>query len=132
MRETLRIAALVAFLVLAVSPGLQADDMEFRYVRPFGSRVSNWQPRESFAVSGGQIYFFSPNPQPQPPPPTHWLPFRHPYTHAYVIVPAALPDGMPRIEQRTDRIIYDYGTGSVVFHFVRDGFVNVSYHPKTP
>ncbi len=122
----------VGFLIAATTPNLPADDAEFHYVRPYGGRYLNWRPRESFAVVGGQFYSIPPSSQPQPPAPNTWLPFRHPYTRDNVIVPVALPAGIPRIVQHHDRLIYDYGFVSVVIHFVRDGSVNVSYDRKMP
>jgi len=129
--ETRNLPALTAIAILLVGgSNLLADD--FRYVRPAGSRTLVWQPRDSVAFLGNQVYFFPTNISSQPPPPNQWLSFQHPFTHAYVSVPVALPPGVPRLEQRSDRVIYDYGFISVVIHFLRDGSVNVSYNSKMP
>jgi hypothetical protein len=91
----------------------------------------SFAPRDSFAFIGGQVYSLGPTAVNQSPPvPNSWLNFRHPHTHAYVIVPVALPNGTPAIERAFDRIIYKYASVEVVIHFVRDGSVNVSYNPK--
>lgn len=130
MRSLLRLAALGFLLTAWPLVTLRAEDSDFRYVRPSGSRAMYFSPRSSFAYVGGQVYYL-PTPSSQPPAPNTWLNFRHPYTHAYVSVPVALPSGMPKVEQRSDRVIYDYGTVAVVFHFVRDGTVNISYDLKS-
>jgi hypothetical protein len=127
-----RFLVLAGLLAAGVASDVRADDTDFRYVRPYGGRVMSARPRESFAFIGGQFYPLTGQPSSQPPAPNSWLHFRHPYTHAYVIVPVNLPAGMPKIERRSDRIIYDYGFTTVVIHFVRDGSVNVSYNARTP
>jgi hypothetical protein len=128
----LRFVALTGILAMGVAMELRADDSTFRYVRPYGGRAMNFAPRDSFAFVGGQVYPLSTGSRLQSPAPNSWLNFRHPYTHAYVTVPVALPIGAPKIEHRLDRIIYDYASVAVVIHFVRDGTVNVSYNQKTP
>jgi hypothetical protein len=132
--ETRNLPALTAVSILLVgglASGLRADDVGFRYVRPTGSRTLVWQPRDSVAFVGNQVFVFPTSLQSQPPAPTQWLSLRHPFTHAYVSVPVALPSGTPRLEQRSDRLIYDYGFMSIVILFLRDGSVNVSYNSKT-
>jgi hypothetical protein len=128
--ETRNLLPLTAIAILLVGgSNLLADD--FRYVRPAGSRTLIWQPRDSVAFVGNQVYVFPASVQSQPPTPNQWLSFQHPFTHAYVSVPVALPPGMPRLEQRSDRVIYDYSFMSIVILFLRDGSVNVSYNSKT-
>jgi hypothetical protein len=129
-RRISKIIAVASLLTAGLASGIRADDTDFRYVRPYGGRVMNFWPHESFAFIGGQVYPLTGNPSSQPPAPNSWLNFRHPYTHAYVTVPVAFPPGMPRVERQGDRIIYDYVYTTVVIHFVRDGSVNVSYNPK--
>jgi len=126
-----RLAALACLLAAGLVTFIRADDSDFHYIRPYGSRAMYFTPRSSYAVVGGQVYYL-PSPSSQPPAPNIWLNFRHPFTHAYVSVPVALPSGTPKVEQRSDRLIYDYGSVAVVIHFVRDGSVNVSYDPKKP
>jgi hypothetical protein len=128
----LRFVALASILAMGVVTDLRADDGTFRYVRPYGGRAMNFAPYDSFAFVGGQVYPLSTGSRLQSLAPNSWLNFRHPYTHAYVTVPVALPIGTPKVEHRLDRIIYDYASVAVVIHFVRDGSVNVSYNQKTP
>jgi hypothetical protein len=131
-RKLLPLTPVAILLVGGLASNLHADDLGFRYVRPTGSRTLVWQPRDSVAFVGNQVYFFPTSVSSQPPTPNQWLSFQHPFTHAYVSVPVRLPPGMPRLEQRSDRVIYDYGIISIVIQFVRDGSVNVSYNSKTP
>jgi hypothetical protein len=120
-------SALVAFLLLAITKSASAQDIHYHYVRPNGSSLAAFSPRPSYAFIRGRVYYFSPLPQLDPPPPNTWLQFRHPFTHSYVTVPVNLPNGIPRIENHHDRVLYNYGDYSVVIHFVRDGSVDVSY-----
>ncbi len=132
LRNFLKLTGVASLLVAGVVPCLRADDGEFRFVRPYGGRTAIWRPRDSFAVIGGQIYYSPADLTSPPPAPNNWLSFLHPYTHAYVTVPVALPNGMPHMFQHTDRVSFDYGSVSVVIHFVRDGSVGVSYNSKAP
>ena len=45
--------------------------------------------------------------------PNQMVTFRHPYTARNVTVPLRLPRGTPRMEHRSDRIIYNYGDYTV-------------------
>jgi hypothetical protein len=45
-----------------------------------------------------------------------------------VIVPLALPEGIPVIEHRNGRVIYNYGTYTVETVFLPDGTVDVVYN----
>jgi hypothetical protein len=124
----LKLMTLACLFAVGHVLNLRADDVDYRYVRPFGSRNLVWMPRSSFAVIGGQIYPLSPNVSSTPPAPNTWLSFRHPFTHAFVSVPVSLPNGVPRISQHPDSVVYNYGAVSVTIHFLRDGSVNVSYN----
>jgi hypothetical protein len=54
--------------------------------------------------------------------------FRHPCTGLTVVAPLALPDSTPRMEYRTNRVIYNYGSYTVEVHFLPDGRVDVIYN----
>ncbi|HYT88326.1 MAG TPA: hypothetical protein VEL76_06370 [Gemmataceae bacterium] len=60
--------------------------------------------------------------------PTHLLTFCHPYTKANVTVPMRLPEDLPRVEHRGDRVIYNYGSYTVETVFLADGSVDVVYN----
>jgi hypothetical protein len=54
--------------------------------------------------------------------------FQHPFTHAPVTVPLALPPWTPTIEHVRNRIVYNYGSYAVVVRFLPDGSVDVIYN----
>jgi hypothetical protein len=67
-------------------------------------------------------------PYPCPPRPNQCVRFRHPCSGQSVQVPLALPaDSTPRLEHRTNRVIYNYGSDTVQVHFLADGSVDVIY-----
>ncbi len=59
---------------------------------------------------------------------THIVTFRHPATCCNVAVPLNLLEGSPRIEHRSDRIIYNYGSYTVTARFLPDGSVETIYN----
>lgn len=63
-----------------------------------------------------------------PPPPTCTVTFCHAYTKAQLAIPLALPDAIPQMMHRRDRIIYNYGSFTVTVHFLPDGSVDVIYN----
>jgi hypothetical protein len=68
-------------------------------------------------------------PYPCPPPrPTHTVTFRHPCTGQILSVPLSLPDDCPRLEYRTNRVIYNYGSNTVEVVFLPSGNVDVVYN----
>jgi hypothetical protein len=60
--------------------------------------------------------------------PNQMVTFRHPYNGRNVTVPLTLPEGTPRLEQRADRIIYNYGSYVVEARFLPDGSVETVYN----
>ncbi|HXG09225.1 MAG TPA: hypothetical protein VNK04_05490 [Gemmataceae bacterium] len=81
-------------------------------------------PAERLTWLGGWEPFNCP-----PPRPTCLVTFRHPYTGQLVVVPLALPlDTTPRMEYRTNRVIYNYGSDTVEVHFLPDGRLDVIYN----
>jgi hypothetical protein len=67
-------------------------------------------------------------PHPYAVRPNQMVTFRHPYTGRNVTVPLRLPDGPPRLEHRSDRIVYNYGDYTVEARFLADGSVDVVYN----
>src|SRR5437867_4310493 len=62
-------------------------------------------PAERSAWLGGPTEPFT-----RPIAPTHIVTFRHPASGRNVSVPITFPTGIPRIEHRGERIIYNYGS----------------------
>lgn len=62
-----------------------------------------------------------------PPRATCMVTFRHPCTGRNLVLPLRLPPDLPRMEYRTDRVIYNYGTETVQVHFLADGTADVIY-----
>src|SRR5688572_29851070 len=60
--------------------------------------------------------------------PTQMVTFRHPYTGRNATIPMRLPEGTPRLEHRTDRIMYNYGDYVVEARFHPDGSMDVVYN----
>jgi hypothetical protein len=62
-----------------------------------------------------------------PPRATCMVTFRHPCTGRNLVLPLGLPRDTPRMEYRTNRTIYNYGTETVEIHFLADGTADVIY-----
>lgn len=60
--------------------------------------------------------------------PTQMVTYRHPFTGRNVTVPIRMPNGPPRMEQRDDRIVYNFGDYVVEARFLPDGSVDVVYN----
>ena len=69
-----------------------------------------------------------PFPYPYAVRPTHMVTFRHAFSGKNVTVPLRLGAGPPRMEHRSDRIIYNYGDYTVEARFLPDGSVDVTYN----
>lgn len=63
-----------------------------------------------------------------PPRATCLATFRHLCTGRTVIVPLALSLDIPRMEYRTNRVIYNYGSETIEVVFLPDGGVDVVYN----
>jgi hypothetical protein len=62
-----------------------------------------------------------------PPRATRMVTFRHPCTGKPLVLPLRLPADPPRMEYRTNAVIYNYGTDTVQVHFLTDGTADVIY-----
>jgi hypothetical protein len=60
--------------------------------------------------------------------PNQVVTFRHCYTGQPVSVPLRLPEDIPLIQHRNNRVIYNYGSYSVEIVFTTDGGVDVVYN----
>jgi hypothetical protein len=69
-----------------------------------------------------------PLPYPNAVRPNQMVTFRHPADGRNITVPLRLPPGTPRLEHRSDRIVYNYGDYVVEVRFLPDGSVDVVYN----
>lgn len=69
-----------------------------------------------------------PLPYPYAVKPNQMVTFRHPFNGHNVTVPLRLPDSKARMEQQSDRIIYNFGDYTVDVRFLPDGSVDVVYN----
>jgi hypothetical protein len=128
MRFPLLGMALAGFLWLGAGPAW-AEVVRFRYapMDTCGNTAlvpgPNGAPGERSPWVGGPK-----EPFPRQPAPTHMVTFRHPAGNKNVIVPFTFPQGIPRIETRSDRIIYNWGSYQVQARFLPDGCVDVLYN----
>jgi len=121
---------LVLVVLLAASQlPLYAEQVAFRYMPTAANgstslyRGSDGAPGERRAWWGGPARAFN-----QEVRATHIVTFKHPYNNQNVSVPLTLPDGTPRIDYATDRVIYNYGAYMVTSRFLPDGSVEVIYN----
>ena len=62
------------------------------------------------------------------PAPTVMVTFLHPVTKRNVIVPMTFPQGTPRVENRGDRVLYNWSGYQIQARFLADGSVEVLYN----
>ncbi|MCS7045860.1 MAG: hypothetical protein NZO58_05850 [Gemmataceae bacterium] len=116
-------------VITLLPPAAHAETVRFRYV-----------PLDACGRTGlvaigpdgaiGELYRgfgLRPRPYYQAPVPTHWVTFRHSNGNC-VIVPLTLPQGEPRVETRSDRIVYHCDRYEVEVRFSPDGGVEVWYN----
>lgn len=124
----LLVLAGTAVLLAGAAAPAQAGRVRYHYV-PGGPGTcfrlddSHGAPGERLTWRGTWEPFNCP-----PERPTAQVTFRHPCTGQPITLPLHLPiDSTPRMEYHTDRVVYDYGTGSVQVAFLPDGSVYVVY-----
>jgi hypothetical protein len=80
-------------------------------------------------VVGERVSLFSGTaPVPCQMRPNRVVTFRHYYTGQPVSVPLRLPEDIPLIQYRANRVIYNYGSYSVEVVFTPDGGADVVYN----
>src|SRR5204863_1272594 len=121
--------AFALILLAGLVPGAAAEQIRFRYVPVDDGGSTSMAPVSPTAAVGERVMLLGAvrRPHVNQPRPTHLVTFRHPYTGRDVTVPLALPPGTPRLEYRSARVIYNYGSYTVEAHFFRDGSVEVVY-----
>ena len=71
---------------------------------------------------------YVPEPYYQTFPPNQMVTIVHPYHGRTVSVPLRLPQSSPRIEHRSDRVVFNYGSYATEVRFFPDGSVDVVYN----
>jgi len=129
MKVLARFAAFVACLF--VSPDqANAEYVRFRFVPADACGAMAQVPAGPGGALGEQLNGFGLRPQPYQGVmrPNQMVTFLHPFNGRNVTVPLTLPQGTPRLEYRTDRIVYNYGGYIVEARFIPDGSVDVVYN----
>jgi hypothetical protein len=115
-------------LLLSLSGTASAARAIFHYAGPADGRgAMSLKPSGPCGTIGEYISFYGREPCNRPPRPTCVVTYRHPCSGRSVSVPLAFPLSTPRIEYRTDRVIYNYGSYTIEVHFLADGSVDVVY-----
>jgi hypothetical protein len=121
------VAGVIVFLACTAGPA-RAARVRYHYV-PAGPGAcfrlddSRGAPGERLTWRGTWEPYNCP-----PERPTANVTFRHCSTGQPVILPLHLPiDSTPRMEYRPNRVVYDYGVGSVQVVFLPDGSADVIY-----
>jgi hypothetical protein len=105
----------------------EAGAVRYHYVPADSGAYTTMKPTDDGV--GERLRWFGTVREPHNCPlrPTHMVTFCHPYTHANVAVPLALPEGTPDILHGPDRITFNYGSYAVRVRFLADGSVDVVY-----
>jgi len=129
MRFTLFLTAALAFVVASADP-VQAEAVCFRYAPVDACGNMAQVPAGPNGALGEQLTGFGLRPQPYARTfrPNQMVTFRHPYNGRNVTIPLTLPQGQPRLEYMTDRVVYNYGSYIVDVRFFPDNTVDVVYN----
>ncbi len=107
-----------------------AEALRFRFVPMDACGTMTQVPAGPDGAMGELRRGFGARPVPSPylVKPNQMVTFRHPYTGKNATVPIRLPQGPPRMEQASDRIIYNYGDYVVEARFLPSGAIEVVYN----
>ncbi|MBI3407922.1 MAG: hypothetical protein HY040_06145 [Planctomycetes bacterium] len=121
---------MVTFLVGVAPLSARAEAVRYRFVPVDACGTLKQVSAGPEGAIGEQLTGFGLRPQPfnRMFRPNQIVTFRHPYTGRNVTVPLTLPQGTPRLEYRSDRIVYNYGSYVVEARFFADGSVDVLYN----
>ena len=121
--------AAAALLLLGLAGQAAAARLRYHYVPADGCGTLNLRPVGPAAPGERLVWLGGWEPYCEAPRPNCNVTFRHPCTGQTVTVPLALPvDSTPRMEYRTSRVIYNYGSYTVEVHFLPDGSADVIYN----
>jgi hypothetical protein len=123
------------WLALALLAGLApswatAEQVRYRFIPTDACGTMTQVPAGPKGTIGElkQIFGAQPQPYPYAVRPNQMVTFRHPFNGRNVTVPLRSPEGPPRLEHRSDRIVYNYGDYVVEARFLPDGSVDVVYN----
>lgn len=123
--------SLLVILGSALAPAdVQGEAVRFRFVPTDSCGTLKQVPAGPEGALGEQLTGFGLRPQPfhRMFRPNQMVTFRHPFHGRNVTVPLTLPEGTPRLEHRSDRIVYNYGSYVVEVRFFADGSADVLYN----
>ena len=125
-----KLALMVGALALVQPASARAEQARFRFVPVDACGHMAQVPAGPNGAMGEQLTGLGLRPQPfnQVFRPNQMVTFRHPFNGRNVTVPLTLPAGTPRMEIRTDRIVYNYGSYVVEARFFPDGSVETVYN----
>jgi hypothetical protein len=120
--------SIALILLLACAPACFAGRVRYHYV-PIDAAGNTTIRIGNGGAPGERVsrFWFSTEPYGTQPRPTHLARFRHTFSGRQITLPLTLPEGTPRIERRSNRIIYNYGSDVVEVHFLPDGSADVIY-----
>jgi hypothetical protein len=118
-------------IVLTVLPAAaRAEQVRYHYVPLNACNTMTQVPTGPEGTLGELKRGFGAIPLPYPygVRPNQMVTFRHAFNGQLVTIPLRLPNGPPRIEQRSDRVVYNYADYIVDVRFLPDGSVDVIYN----
>jgi hypothetical protein len=123
------VLAAAACLVLTEAGSVQAARLRYHYTALDERGTTILRPVNGGAPGERLTWSLRWEPYNCPPPrATCMVTFTHPCTRRPLTLPLGLPVDVPRMEYRTDRVIYDYGSDTVEVHFLDDGSTDVIYN----
>jgi hypothetical protein len=130
LKRTVLAGMAVAVALFGLCPGeAAAGRTRYHYAPIDASGITTLKPDPATGAAGERVSRFGTVVEPVQGAPraTCVIIFRHPLTGQNVAVPLRLPPDTPRMEYRSNRVIYNYGSETVEVHFLDDGTVDVIY-----
>jgi hypothetical protein len=115
-------------IVLAAAGSAQAARLRYHYIAMDERGTTIVQPIAQGSPGERLTWSLRWEPYNCPPPrATCMVTFTQPYTGRPLVLPLGLPPDVPRMEYRTNRVVYDYGSDTVEVHFLTNGSADVIY-----
>jgi len=121
--------ALIAFVAMSAAPAW-AEQVRFRFVPIDACGNTQQVPAGPDGALGEKLSGAGIIPKAFPGTfrPTHMVTFKHPFNGRNIIVPLSMPQGQARMEYRSDRIIYNYGSYVIEVRFLTSGGAEAVYN----